>query len=433
MRDIALIMLLAAVAPLTLRFAFVGIYLWAWLALMNPHQMVYGFAQNQPFNLVVAILTIVTWAFSTHRKDFKISAFAVIAAVFAVWISLTTLLAPVPEMTNPLWSRNIKTMLYLFMIMALITNRIRIQGLVWIFIISLGYFGVRGAGFMILTGGNFIVFGPANSMITDNNSVALALIMTLPLMNYLRGQTQSRLLKLALMGAMVLTTGSIIGSYSRGAFVALAAMLGYLWLKSRARLVTGAIAVAALAIALIMMPQKYFDRIGTLNNVSQDSSFQGRLDAWNVAWHVAKDRVFGAGFDGPRQPEVWNNYLPDAQARASHSIYFMVLGEHGFIGLALYLALCLAAWLNLMRVQKLTRSRPELLWARDLASALQVGIVGFLVGGAALPMAYYDGFLTLLAVGVCLRHVVERALSPATVQTQVMKAEPATLSAAAAR
>jgi probable O-glycosylation ligase (exosortase A-associated) len=143
----------------------------------------------------------------------------------------------------------------------------------------------------------------------------------------------------------------------------------------------------------MVMPQKYMDRISTIGTASEDSSFQGRLDAWEVAWHTALDRPMGAGFEGPQQPANWDLYLPGVHRRASHSIYFMVLGEHGFIGLTIYLAMIFAAWRNLVKTLKLTRDRPELLWAKDLAQALQVSVIGFLVGGAALPMAYYTGCL----------------------------------------
>jgi len=405
--------MLVILAPLALRFPFIGVYLWAWLSLMNPHRLAYGFAQELPFNMAVAAITLVGCVFSSERMKIKLHPLAVLIALFSIWITLTTLFAPVPEVTNPLWSRNIKTMLLMFMVMALITNRARLHGLVWIMVISLGYFGLKGGGFVILTGGNHIVFGPVRSMIEDNNALALALIMTLPLMNYLRLHSEHKLTKIGLAAAMFLTLAAVIGSYSRGGFIAMAAMLGFFWLKGRAKLATAALAALAMLTAFLFMPEKYVARISSINEFSEDSSFRGRLDAWEVALHTATDNFLGAGFDGPRQGVVWQRYLPEASPRASHSIYFMVLGEHGFIGLAIYLAICFAAWRNFARVLAKTRDQPALLWARDLATSLQVAMIGFLVGGIALPMAYYDGFLTIVAISACLFRIVEEALVPA--------------------
>jgi probable O-glycosylation ligase (exosortase A-associated) len=411
MRDLALTLTLVVLIPLALRFPFAGVYLWAWLSLMNPHRLAYGFAQDLPFNMVVAIITLLGYVLAGNAVKFKFTTVTALILVFSLWISLTTAFAPVPDATTPLWERNIKTMLLVLVVSAVITNQIKIHGMVWVIAISLGYFGIKGGAFMALTGGNYIVFGPVNSMIEDNNGLALALILTLPLMNYLRLHTQHRLLRLCVIAGMILTLAAVIGSYSRGGFIAMAAMLGFLWLKSRAKAVTATLAIMAVLTTAYLMPQKYMDRLGTINELSEDTSFQGRLDAWEVALRTAMDRPFGAGFDGPRQEQIWMNYLPEAKPRASHSIYFMVLGEHGFVGLFLYLIVCFAAWRKLARTLKLVKGRPELLWAHDLAAAFQVSMVGFLVGGAALPMAYYDGFLLIVVLSACLHTFVKTSVA----------------------
>lgn len=413
MRDLALAMVLAVLLPLALRFPFVGVYLWEWMALMNPHRLVYSFAQGQPFNMVIAGVTLVAWVFWKEKSKTGFTALMAAVLLFSAWISLTTAFAPAPEFTTPLWDRNIKTMLLVVLIMLGISNQVRLEGLIWIIVISLAYYGVRGGGFVILTAGAYRVFGPGQTMIEDNNSLALALIMTLPLMNYLRLHARDKLLRLGILGAMALVLAAIVGTYSRGGIIAMAAMMGFLWLKSRGKLATGMIGAAAVAATLLFMPAKFFDRMSTVNNVKEDSSFQGRVDAWIVAMGVAEDHILGAGFDGPRQPAIWNQYRPEATARASHSIYFMVLGEHGFIGLALYLSICFLAWRNLARVITLTRDKPEALWAQDMATALQVSMIGFLVGGALLPMAYYDGFLSVIAMTAPLRAIIQAKYAPA--------------------
>lgn len=415
MRDIALVLVLGVLAPLAIRYPYVGLYIWEWLSLMNPHRLGYGFARDLPLNFTVAALTIVAWLVSGNKGPIQIRKFGALLLLFSIWMTITTFAAPSVDASFPLWDRNIKTMLLIFMIIFVINNRIRLVGLLWIVLISLGFFGVKGAGFLVATGFDSIVFGPPDTMIEDNNSLALALVMITPVLNYIRTHTESKVIKFGVMATILLVLASVIGTYSRGGLIALAAMLGFLWIKSRTKLATLAFAAVAAISVFAVMPDKYIDRISTIKGAAEsDDSFKGRLDAWEVAWNVALDRPLGAGFDGPRQWPIWSQYLPDATARASHSIYFMVLGEHGFIGLGIYLSLLAAAWFNFARVRKLTRDKPELLWAADLASAIQVGIVGFCVGGAALPMAYYDGFLTLLAVGPVLLNIVERQLNVAT-------------------
>ena len=113
--------------------------------------------------------------------------------------------------------------------------------------------------------------------------------------------------------------------------------------------------------------------------------------------------------------------------KAAHSIYFEVLGDHGFVGLALYLAILAAAWLNTFQVLNVTRTRPDLAWAHELARMLQISLVAFLVGGAALSMAYYDGVLVVFALTAALLQVVRRPAGEmaADVVTPRWKALPA--------
>ena len=105
--------------------------------------------------------------------------------------------------------------------------------LVWIIVISLFYYGVKGGLFTIATGGHFHVLGPAASIIGDNNQLALALLMTLPFANFLRGQVADKRIAWILLAGIVLTLISIIGSYSRGAIVGLGALSLFMLFRTR--------------------------------------------------------------------------------------------------------------------------------------------------------------------------------------------------------
>jgi O-antigen ligase len=102
---------------------------------------------------------------------------------------------------------------------------------------------------------------------------------------------------------------------------------------------------------------------------------------------------FGAGFYGPQLRGIFNHYFPGEDNHAAHSIYFQVLGEHGYIGLFIYLAII---WACLRYCRRIARNRDEdVEWPRRLARAIQVSLFAFFVGGAALSMAYYDLFVIL--------------------------------------
>jgi putative inorganic carbon (HCO3(-)) transporter len=414
-RDILLVLATLGFVPLCLRYPAAGAICWAWFSIMAPHRMIYSFAADQQFNLVIAAATLLGWLISSERKRWTPDLMPKLLLVFVLWMTFNSFFAPFPDWSWPYWDRTMRTWVLVFLAFVIINNKARIQGLIWILVISLGFYGVKGGVFAIATGGQFVILGPPGSIIADNNQLALAVVMSLPLVEYLRMHTRSRLLQLGLAAAIGLEIVMVIGSRSRGALIALAVLFLVFWLRTRRKLLYAIVGVAIGGVALSLMGDVFWTRVDTLTDVASDASFQGRVTAWQVATYVAVDRFpFGAGFYAPQLQSIFNHYFPGEITHAAHSIYFQVLGEHGFIGLALYLLILVLALRNASIILRQTRGTPELLWAYDLAKMVQLGLIGFYVGGAALSMAYFDGFMILIAVLSPLRELTapSAALAP---------------------
>jgi probable O-glycosylation ligase (exosortase A-associated) len=235
------------------------------------------------------------------------------------------------------------------------------------------------------------------------------------------------------MGALVLAFIAVVGTHSRGALLGLVATGGLLWWRSERKLPSAAILGVGVCVALLAMPPAWFDRMESIGSALEDRSFQGRLLAWEFAVNVANDRLTGGGIKATEIPRFFQFYSPEAAdfgkpLAAAHSIYFQVLGDHGYIGLVLYLTLLGAAALNLQWVRTRTRGVPELRWAFQLASALQVSLLAYLVTGAALSMAYTDLLMALLALTVAVKRVARRQLTasePAVSPARLSRAKPA--------
>jgi probable O-glycosylation ligase (exosortase A-associated) len=133
-----------------------------------------------------------------------------------------------------------------------------------------------------------------------------------------------------------------------------------------------------------------------------------RIYAWQAAFNIAKDRVLGGGFEYPSR-EVIAKYSPSPDYVAvAHSIYFQTLGEHGFVGLGLFLLFWSLVWRGSGRIRRRARDDPELGWAYSLMSAIQVSLVGYFVGGAFLNLAFWDMPYYLYAAVVVTSYVVRR-------------------------
>src|SRR3546814_1570351 len=97
-----------------------------------------------------------------------------------VWMSFANLFAMVPDLAFEKWTQSVKILLMTFVTMALMYKRERLQALIWLIVVPLGYFGSMGGLFTIVGGGTSHVWGPPGSLIADNNAHAMAVVMVLP-------------------------------------------------------------------------------------------------------------------------------------------------------------------------------------------------------------------------------------------------------------
>jgi probable O-glycosylation ligase (exosortase A-associated) len=295
-------------------------------------------------------------------------------------------------------------------------TRKHVDYLIWLLVLSVGFFGAKGGVFTLLTGGDYKVYGPpGDSYISDNNAISVALVMIIPLAVYLAHRTPHWLTKYGLYGIIGLSTIAVLGSQSRGAFLAILAMSIFLWLRSRQKVVVGILVALVLPIAIMGMPDSWKDRMRTIETYDQDASAMGRINAWQMAMNVANAHpLVGGGFE-LYNDATFSKYAPDPEdVHSAHSIYFQLLGEHGYVGLLLFLGLGLVGWQNARRIIRFTKGKPEVGWAADLARAIQVSLVGFGVGGAFVNIGYWElQYYELIVLMIAWNLVREPAAQPA--------------------
>ncbi len=409
MRDLFVATIVFGLLPFVLKRPFWGILLLAWLGYMNPHRLCYGFMYNMPAVQIVTIVTLVGMLISKEAKRMVWTREITVLVLFVAWMGITTTQAVNFDPAVTQYVKVIKIQVLTIMALMMLTSKEKVRLFVWVIVLSLGYYGIKGGIFTIVKGGGQRVWGPAGSFIGGNNELALALVMTIPLMRYLHLQEQNKLIRLGLMAGMLLTAVSAIGSQSRGALVGLVLTGGIFWIKSRNKAATAVLIAIAAVLIINIMPESWYQRMDTIDTYQQDGSAMGRINAWWTAWNVAKDRVTGGGF------EMWHNaifrqYAPNPDdVHDAHSIYFKVLGEHGFIGLFLFLCLLAMTWTKCSAIIRIAKKNPDQTWARDLAAMIQVSIVGYMSAGAFLGLSYFDYFYHLVALTVVVHSMVKVA------------------------
>ena len=409
MRSILVTLLIFGSLPLIVVKPHVGVLVWSWIGYMNPHRLTWGFAYDFSFALVVGLVTIGAWLFSRERKTLPWHPLVLLLAAFAAWVSFTTLFAAYPDDAHWKWDRTIKIMLFNgFVTLGLITTRQRLDALIWVIVLSLGFFALKGALFTVLTGGIYRLQGPSGSFIADNNQFGMALLMAMPLVRYLQLTAPSRWMRLGLLMLLVCFLVAVLGTYSRGAVVGLAVTAIALLVKSRHRMRLALMAGLALAAAVQFMPEHWHERVASIFAYQEDASAQARIESWRYALEVAREHpVIGGGFEIFRGNEA----ATGAGYRSAHSIYFETLGEHGWVGLGLFLALGLGAYLTARSVTRCARDDQELSWAADLAAMVQVSIAAYAIAGLFLNLATFDLYYHLIAIIVITSALVRQRVA----------------------
>lgn len=415
MRDILVTLLIFGSIPFILSRPYIGILVWSWLSYMNPHRLAFGFARDFPFAQIVAIVLLASMLFSGEKRKFPWETTTVLWALFLFWMLISTLNAFFFEVAWDQYIKIIKIQLVTALTIVLITDQKKVDYLIWVIVVSIGYYSFKGGIFTLLTAGAHRVYGPSGTFISDNNTLALAVLMVLPLIAYLSMISTKKWVKYGLYSGFFFSFVSALGSQSRGALVALLCVAIFFWLKSKSKLLTLMLFLLLGIVVFPIMPESWYSRMDTIENYEEDRSALGRINSWGYSINVASNRLTGGGFHSWK-PETFAIYAPDPNmVHAAHSIYFGPLGDHGWPGLVLFLLIFFTTWRNLNWIISVRGRLPDGDHAPRLAQMLQVSLVAYFSGGAFLSLAYFDLPWHVMAITLILKDIVRSQLASETI------------------
>ena len=434
MRDVLLLAILPVLLYAMVQRPFIALAMWPWTALFFPNGWVYGAASSIRYNLLFAGVTIFTYLFHKNKPKVHLTSIGAMILLFFAWTTVSTALSiGRPEVSWDLWSRFAKVIILFGFILLIVEKKLHIDVILWGVVLSVGFYGNLEALKFVASGGGHKIEGMPEHVLGDRNELAVAFVMTLPLCVYLLSEygKRSRLLGVGLMSTMALLVIAVIGTQSRGGFIALLALGAYLFLKSERKLLLGSLAVVLVLVVSQLVSSEWTSRIDSINDAGEDASFMGRVVAWKLSFIMASQNpFFGGGFKSLEFLPVWRELsshfysypwfytgdaLPPADfARAAHSVYFQVLGDHGFFGLGIYLVCLVGSFRTANRVAKTVKQRNGPAWLQTMASMIMLSIFAFALGGAALSFAYFDLIFTLFGLVI----VIEKRLLPAALARQ---------------
>jgi probable O-glycosylation ligase (exosortase A-associated) len=424
MRDLIMLVAMAVLVPMAVSNVFGAFLLWEWTAVLSPTYYLFGFMQSVRYNLIFAVVTLGLLFLGrlTNRGQFRFTGMMAFMILFLIHSCLSAAFSFNNPLNQDIWFDLMKSLIYCLLIPMFVSSRLRLHAMLIMVALGLGFHGAVEGLKVVQTAGAHHPTGIQTSKMSDNNHFAVAMVMVVPLLFYLFRYAERRLVKIGFLGVFALTVMAIVGTQSRGGFVALAITGLFLILSSRHKL-RGLIVVAVMGGIIVgTAPASFFERMQTIETAEKDDSFLGRVAAWRISTAMALDNpMLGGGMHSVQVQPVWERYkaaaerftflprvgdMPDVY-KAAHSIYFEILGDQGFLGLAIFLALFAFAFLNILAVRRTAaRFHGELIWASDMATALGVSLLAFSVGGALVSLAYFETFYVLLMLTEALKHIV---------------------------
>ena len=422
------------ILPLMLVSAHIAISVWIWVALLPPTDLLYGrLGFVIPFNKLAAAAAFFVLFTSQAKKDFYADKLILLVACYAIVVTLSYFLCPYDLSFSDLqYDKFWKELVLFVLITGVMFSRHRLHQMALVISIAFGFVMVKeGLIFLLTVGGHKI---EAIGTVGDNNGVAMALLMTIPLLLYCAKYTADRWVRLAMYVTTALGTVTVIATYSRGGFIGLL-VLGLMLLKGSKYKVRALIAIAVLGgVLFTLMPENYLDRISTISEATSDDSFSIRLLAWKINYLMALDHpIIGNGLYASLNWVNWSSHLGYAttwlfpsplvlRTFVAHSIYFQVLGDTGFLGLFLFLGILVTALVKTIQTQRIARRDPTLEWSADFARATQISMAVYCVSGGALSLVYFELLYILLAMISRNHRTAVQLAAPAAVSRTVAPA-----------
>jgi probable O-glycosylation ligase (exosortase A-associated) len=419
MRDLALLFFIIFAAYYILRSPFIGVALSIWTSLFTPNLWVFGFGQSLRINFLFLALFLVSFIINNSKIkniNYKFTSLCFLHIAFFLLGTLSAVFTISQEDVVWLeWSYFYKTLLLYFFVVLVVHTEVQIKTVIWAMILSVSFIGLSEGLKYLASAGGHVIEGVYMSKMQDRNALALAMNMILPLLFLLRNYTENKRVKNFLLVIAIFNIIAILGSFSRGGLIGLIVVGFFYFLRSKQKILISIFAIIIGISAVNFMPDRWTQRMNTIESADKDESFLGRVVAWKQAVLIANDHPFvGVGFKGGQNQAIWSFYKPDfdifnsiidtsetnfVQAKAAHSIYFQVMGDMGYTGLFLFLLLLFSSYRFIRYAEKhLSHDR----FFHDLAGMTKISLAAYAVAGAALSLPYFDilyvifGFSTIV-------------------------------------
>ncbi len=317
----------------------IALYGYVWYSLMRPDVLAWSEGMY-PHSITIAIVTLLgVWRYIPNFQHFLKNPFVLSLVLLQIPLILSCVASPNPSLCWDIYFRYAKVMVMGLLIPLYVQTEAEFRKLMLVIVGCLGFVGFKYGIFGLRHGGIHISEGYGGFM-SDNNTLAMALVMALPMIWYARGMVERQWIRAGMILVCFLTIAAIVMSHSRAA--ALTLVLVYLCIAARSKykLLTLGVVLALSAPAVILVQDTFYKRMKTLENPDQEGSAHQRMAYARAAVNMWKDYpLFGVGFGTENWIRMSGPYLGHANLRKHvvHNNYLQMAVDSGTFALAILL------------------------------------------------------------------------------------------------
>lgn len=425
MRDLVFVAFLCALFAAGLRRPFVFVLTYVYIDIVSPQRLTYILLNSVPISLIAAGLSVAAWVVVDDKRDTRIAPRQMLMLALLFYCLWTTRTADFPVDAQYKWEWVWKALAFAIFLPLTLRTRLRIESLLLFMVLSAASIIIVGGIKTLGSGGGY---GELNLMVSNNaglyegSTISTVAIAIIPLILWFSRfgtvfavDWRVRTFCFALVFSCLLIP---VGTSTRTGLLCIG-LLGLLMLRDvKRRLTYLALAGAAGMLALPFLPSAFTQRMETIGTYQADASASTRLAVWAWTLDYVQQNPFGGGFNaflqnriryekvavvGEGGNQTVERSLEVDKARAYHSAYFEMLGEQGWPGLFLWLAINLG---GLFRMEVLRRRYAKAdageAWVVPLAAALQNGHIVYLFGANFVAIAFQPFVFMLIGAQIGL-------------------------------
>ena len=433
MRDIVLLAFIAGMLAMGFKRPFLWVLLYIYVDIVAPQKVAWGILTQLSISLVVFVIAFAGYFLLDSKKGSKVSMRQGLIVLLLVWCGMTTLWAEFQDSAWEKWDWVWKALVFAAFLPLTLRTKLRIEAAALVMVLSAATIIIPAGIKTVFSGGGG--YGVLASLVSENSGLyegstlsTIAIAMIPLIMWVARHSSVVTERKPALIFAIALCFAALlvpIGTQTRTGLICIA-LLGVLMMRSvRHKFLFGGLVALGVLVAIPFLPAAYTERMSTITDHQSDQSASTRVAVWEWTWDYAKSHPLGGGFDAyrgnsftydTRQVEVVGGvrevsyHQVTEESRAYHSAYFEILGEQGFVGLVIWLAVHLSGLWQMERIRRRYAKREDnesKRW-RALATALQHGHAIYLVGALFIGVGFQPFVFMMVGLEIALYAVCRR-------------------------